>query len=90
VLRKLYPETCYVEIHPDDAERLGLRAGSLVKVSSRRGVVEATAFVTPSVQRGQLFMPMHYRETNVLTFPSFDPHSRQPSYKYCTVNVMGA
>lgn len=90
VLRKLYPERCYVEIHPDDAERLGFKAGSVVKVSSRRGVVEATAFVTPTVQRGQLFMPMHYRETNVLTFPSFDSHSRQPSYKYCAVNVGGA
>jgi anaerobic selenocysteine-containing dehydrogenase len=88
VLRKLYPESCYVEIHPDDAERLGVRAGSVVKVSSRRGVIEATAFLTPSVQRGQLFMPMHYRETNVLTFPAFDSHSRQPSYKYCAVNLV--
>jgi assimilatory nitrate reductase catalytic subunit len=90
VLRKLYPESCYVEIHPDDADRLGLRAGSIVKVSSRRGEVFATAFVTPSVQRGQVFMPMHYRETNVLTFPSFDPYSRQPSYKYCAVRVAAA
>lgn len=89
VLRKLYPERCYVEIHPDDAERLGFKAGSVVKVASRRGEVEATAFVTPSVQSGQLFMPMHYRETNVLTFPAFDAHSRQPSYKYCAVNVVG-
>jgi anaerobic selenocysteine-containing dehydrogenase len=90
VLRKLYPHACYVEIHPDDAERLGLRPGSIVKVSSRRGEVFATAFVTPSVQRGQVFMPMHYRETNVLTFPAFDPHSRQPSYKYCAVRVAAA
>jgi len=87
VLRKLYPESCYVEIHPDDADRLGLRPGAIVKVSSRRGEVFATAFVTPSVQRGQVFMPMHYRETNVLTFPAFDTHSRQPSYKYCAVRV---
>jgi assimilatory nitrate reductase catalytic subunit len=86
----LYPESCYVEINPDDADRLGLRAGSIVKVSSRRGEVFATAFVTPSVQRGQVFMPMHYRETNVLTFPSFDSYSRQPSYKYCAVQVVAA
>ena len=32
-------------------------------------------------------MPMHYRETNQLTFPSFDKYSRQPAYKHCAVRV---
>jgi assimilatory nitrate reductase catalytic subunit len=27
---------------------------------------------------------------NQLTFPSFDPHSRQPSYKACAVRVQPA
>jgi anaerobic selenocysteine-containing dehydrogenase len=30
---------------------------------------------------------MHYARTNQLTFPDFDPHSRQPSYKTCAVAV---
>jgi hypothetical protein len=30
---------------------------------------------------------MHYREVNRLTFPAFDPYSRQPSYKACAVKV---
>jgi assimilatory nitrate reductase catalytic subunit len=30
---------------------------------------------------------MHYEEMNRLTFPAFDPHSRQPSYKACAVSV---
>jgi assimilatory nitrate reductase catalytic subunit len=30
---------------------------------------------------------MHSVETNVLTFPAFDPHSRQPSYKHCAVAI---
>ncbi|MBK1855011.1 hypothetical protein JO972_08575 [Verrucomicrobiaceae bacterium 5K15] len=42
----------------------------------------------PTVQLGQLFMPMHYAKTNQLTKASFDPHSRQPSYKFCAVNVV--
>ena len=50
-------------------------------------MITAAAFVTPTVQPGQLFIPMHYRETNELTYPSFDPHSRQPSYKHCAVAV---
>jgi len=40
------------------------------------------------VNSGTVFMPMHYYETNILTFPSFDPYSRQPSYKYAIVNVL--
>ena len=39
------------------------------------------------VQPGQLFIPMHYADTNQLTFASFDPYSRQPSYKHCAVRV---
>jgi assimilatory nitrate reductase catalytic subunit len=30
---------------------------------------------------------MHYETMNRLTFPSFDPYSRQPSYKACVVRV---
>ena len=56
-------------------------------VESQRGCVSAKAFVTPCVQAGQVFMAMHYEETNRLTLPHFDPYSRQPSYKDCAVNV---
>ena len=87
VLRRLAPEGCYVEINPLDAARLGIRTGLRVEVRSRRGVVEAAAFLTPTVQPGQLFIPMHYAEMNRLTFPSFDPYSRQPSYKHCAVAI---
>ncbi len=87
ILQKLYPQQAYVELNDDDAEELGILNGERVRVSSRRGAVEVTALVVPTVQRKQLFMPMHYAETNRLTLPHFDPHSRQPSYKDCAVNV---
>jgi len=48
------------------------------------------ACVTPTVEPGQVFMPMHYRETNLLTQAAFDPYSRQPSYKACAVRVRPA
>jgi hypothetical protein len=33
---------------------------------------------------------MHDPEVNVLTFPAFDPHSKQPSYKFSAVDVRRA
>ena len=90
VLRKLYPQSIYVEIHPEDAEALDIEPNSEVVVKSKRADVTATALVTPTVQKGQLFMPMHYAKANRLTMGSFDPHSRQPSYKFCAVVVISA
>jgi assimilatory nitrate reductase catalytic subunit len=87
VLRKLAPTSLYVEINPTDAARLAITHNSPVLVSSRRGDAPAFAVVTTTVQPGQLFMPMHFDAVNRLTFPAFDPHSRQPSYKACAVRI---
>ena len=87
VLRKLAPTSLYVEINPADAARLGIMHNDRIVIRSRRGEADAFAVVTPTVQPGQLFMPMHFDAVNRLTFPSFDPHSRQPSYKACAVRI---
>ncbi|MEY2409665.1 MAG: hypothetical protein QOF48_2335, partial [Verrucomicrobiota bacterium] len=87
VLRKLGPAANYVELHPRDAAALRIRAGQRVVVASRRGSVEVLASLTPTVGPGQVFMPMHFPETNLLTAAVFDPYSRQPSYKACAVKV---
>lgn len=87
VLRKLAPAQLYAEINPADAAELGVVSGGRVRVVSRRGACEALAFVTPSVQRGQVFLPMHFAPVNQLTLPAFDPHSRQPSYKAAAVRI---
>ena len=87
VLKKLYPDQVYVEMNPLDAEPLGISANQKVLVTSRRGQVTATVFITSTVQPGQLFIPMHYSVANQLTFPAFDPYSRQPAYKACAVSV---
>ncbi len=87
VLRKLAPVNCYVEINPADARRLAIEPGDEVSISSRRATIAAVAFVTSTVREGQLFVPMHYRAVNRLTHSAFDPHSRQPSYKYCAVAI---
>ena len=90
ILRRLYPAEAYVEVNPEDARRLGIRPHSKVAVSTRRGRIEVNAFVTPTVNPGQLFLPMHYDGVNRLTAASFDPHSRQPSYKHCAAALQRA
>ncbi|HET6408498.1 MAG TPA: molybdopterin dinucleotide binding domain-containing protein, partial [Chthoniobacteraceae bacterium] len=87
VLRKLAPANIYVEVNPDDAAHLGITPNSKVRITSRRASITATVFVTATVQPGQLFLPMHYEGVNQLTYPAFDPYSRQPSYKACAVRI---
>jgi anaerobic selenocysteine-containing dehydrogenase len=83
----MYPADAYVEIHRDDASALGIQTADRVMVASRRGAVQVRASVVDTLQKGVLFMPMHYPETNFLTHPAFDPQSHQPSYKYAAVSI---
>jgi assimilatory nitrate reductase catalytic subunit len=87
VLQKLSPADIYVELCPEDAVALGVMPNDMVAVSSARATITARAFVTRSVKRGEVFIPMHYETMNRLTYPAFDPHSRQPSYKACAVHL---
>jgi anaerobic selenocysteine-containing dehydrogenase len=87
VLRSLYPANPYLEVNPADAARLGLTANASVAIVSRRARVVCSVFITATVQAGQVFIPMHYEVTNQLTQAECDPHSRQPSYKYCAVRL---
>ncbi len=87
VLRSMSSQDAYVEMNPEDARRLSIQQGQKVFVSTRRAAVKVGVCLTPTVKRGEIFMPMHYEETNKLTFPAFDPYSRQPSYKNCAAKV---
>lgn len=87
VLRKMYPAEVYIEINPEDAKELDIGHAQWVYVATMRGKVKAQAMIVPTIKKGQLFMPMHYVETNFLTLSIFDPYSRQPSYKICAASV---
>jgi len=87
VLQKLYPAEIYLELNPRDARKIGIATGEWLRVASQRGELRARAFVTPTIQPGQVFLPMHYAETNRLTDAIFDPYSRQPAYKSCAVHL---
>jgi formate dehydrogenase major subunit len=78
-----------VEIHPDDAERLSVVDGQVVRVSSRRGQVSASARITRRSPPGVVFMTFHYAEAaaNILTPTNIDPIAKIPEYKFSTVRV---
>lgn len=87
-------EEPFVEIHPDDAEKLGVEEGDMVKVASRRGTAMAVAKVTPRGQVGTVFMPFHWgrlsgynKAANNLTSGAVDPISKEPELKACAVSV---
>jgi anaerobic selenocysteine-containing dehydrogenase len=50
-------ERCTAHVHPDDAERLGLRDGERARVSSRAGEVEVPVEVTDAVMPGVVSIP---------------------------------
>jgi formate dehydrogenase major subunit len=78
-----------VEIHPEDAARLGIADADFVEISSPRGKVETWACVTRRVAPGNVFLSFHFPEvkTNVLTGPGSDPLTRCPEYKVTAVAV---
>jgi len=79
----------FIELHPDDAARLGVRNRDLLLVSSRRGKVRTEARVTDMVIPGVVFMPFHFAEgaANTLTNNVLDPESSIPEFKVCAVQV---
>ena len=85
-LDEIYPEPT-VEIHPRDAERLGIRSGNRVRVRSRRGAITVKALVTGRSPAGTVFIPFHFAEAaaNELTLDARDPLAKIPDYKVCAV-----
>ncbi|MFI7694058.1 molybdopterin oxidoreductase family protein [Nonomuraea sp. NPDC049655] len=77
----------FVELHPDLAAQLGVAAGDLVRVSSRRGRSRAVARISDAIRRDTVFMPFHWEGANRLTNPALDPVSGMPEFKVCAVRV---
>ncbi|RMH60399.1 MAG: molybdopterin oxidoreductase [Zetaproteobacteria bacterium] len=48
----------WVEIHPATAEKLGVKTGDLIRVSSKQGSVEVKAVVLPSVRKDVVAIPL--------------------------------
>jgi anaerobic selenocysteine-containing dehydrogenase len=91
----------WVELHPSDAEALGVGEGDVVRVESPRGSLEANARIC-GIREGMVFAPFHYgyfdepdgvspdgrpRAANELTITEWDPVSKQPLFKIAAVRV---
>ncbi len=87
-LESLAPQA-EVEIHPEDAEKLGVVDDQRVKVSSRRGQLVANARLTRRSPPGVVFMTFHYAEAaaNLLTSDHIDPVAKIPEYKVSAVRL---
>jgi predicted molibdopterin-dependent oxidoreductase YjgC len=88
---RLRPEE-RVEIHPQDAARLGITAGERLRLESRRGAIEVPAEVTRRVQPGELFLAFHFPDTgaNRLTSDVGDEITGCPEYKVTAVRAQRA
>jgi formate dehydrogenase alpha subunit len=87
-LMQVYGEAL-IEINPNDAEKLGLNGKKIVRVTSRRGAIEAQAWVTDRVPPGMVYANFHFPDAsaNELTHASLDPVSKIPEYKISAVKV---
>jgi ferredoxin-nitrate reductase len=86
----------FVELHPADAERAGVREGEAARLVSRRGIASMQVRVVDTLPEGVAFAPFHWGslhlaagETplNEVVSPALDPVSRQAELKATAVRV---
>ncbi|KEQ17190.1 nitrate reductase [Endozoicomonas numazuensis] len=84
----------FVEVHPDDAEKYGLADQALCRLSTAFDSILIRVTVTPSVGKGNVFMPMHWTRQNsktghcgVLVKSAVDPWSKQPGCKHTPASI---
>ncbi|MCF6095235.1 molybdopterin-dependent oxidoreductase [Microaerobacter geothermalis] len=89
-LHRAVPEA-YVEIHQEDAQKLGVKNGDMIRITSRRGQMEAPALINGrgKPQKGLVFVPWfdEDRLINLVTLDAYCPISKQPDFKKCAVKI---
>lgn len=91
-LNEAEPEA-FCEINADMARTLGVVAGDMVRVVSRRGVALVRARLSRTIRLDTVFMPFHWGGegcANLLTSTFRDPVSGIPEFKVCAVQVSRA
>jgi formate dehydrogenase major subunit len=70
-----------------ELERLGVPAGALVSLRSRRGTLTVCLRRDDGTPDGTVYMPFAYREAaaNLLTNAALDPFGKIPEFKFCAV-----
>ena len=79
-----------LDISPEDAATYGLADGERVRITSRRGQVEAPIRVDESLRPGLTFMTMHFQDevaVNLLTIDATDPKSGTAEFKATAIRI---
>lgn len=79
-----------LDISPEDAGTLGIRDGEVVRVRSRRGVVDVPARIDAGLRPGLTFMTLHFQDdiaTNLLTIDATDPKAGTAEFKAAAIRV---
>jgi formate dehydrogenase major subunit len=78
-----------VSMNGEDMTQLGVSAGDVITVQSRRGEVGIHVRRDDGTPRGAIFIPFAYYEAaaNLITNPALDPFGKIPEFKYCAVKV---
>jgi len=89
VLNKLCPSGT-VDIHPDDALKLGIVDGDMVAIASERGKIEAPVRITDETAPGLAFMAFHWSElpVNIVTNTASDPSAKIPEFKVSAIKAV--
>jgi len=88
VLDGLEPEA-NCSLHPSTLRKLGVEAGGMLRLSTRRGSIEIMARMDRAVAPDMVFLPFAYVEAaaNILTNPAVDPYGKIPEFKFSAVKV---
>jgi formate dehydrogenase major subunit len=72
-----------------DMAAMGLNAGDVITVKSRRGEVAIHIRRDDGTPRGAVFIPFAYYEAaaNMMTNAALDPVGKIPEFKYCAVSI---
>ena len=79
-----------IDLHPEDARRLGVSPGEIVRVVSARGGVLAPVRLDDGLRPGLAFMTFHFPDqvaTNELTVDAKDPLSGTSEFKAAAVRI---
>ncbi len=79
-----------IDVSLEQAVALGVAEGELVRVTSRRGSVDAPVHVDEGLRPGLAFMTLHFPdqvETNVLTIDATDPKSGTAEFKASAIRI---
>ena len=85
-----YPEPL-IEMHPQLANRHGIKDGDWVRIEARRGICTLRAKIVTTIRPDTIFVPYHWgggKSINQVTIAAQDPISKIPEYKVCAVRIL--